>query len=80
MDQHKLQVTVSDHSLEQLEALAADVGGTLKEVFDEAMSLYEFAVSEAKQGRKIGTIQQESGGTRFREVLAPLLDRAYKGQ
>jgi hypothetical protein len=70
----KLQIDVPDERLEELQALMrkCDIN-TYKDLFNNAMTLLEWAARQSEDGRMVASVDEQN--MRFRELSMPILDR-----
>ena len=71
----RLQLELPEARVAQLDALmeATDIA-TRKELFNNALSLFEWAVREARSGNTIASVNEKEG--KYREIHMPALDTA----
>jgi hypothetical protein len=68
----RVQLDMPEDRVRDIEKIIAKTGiSTRKDVFENALALFEWAVGERECGRKIASIDTSEGG--FREVLMPAL-------
>ena len=68
----RFQFELTDEKDKELEALMAEVGmRTKKEVFNNALTLLEWAVKERKAGRVIASVDDQA--KMYEEILMPIL-------
>lgn len=71
----RLQFDLNDERLKELDRLMQDCGiGTRKELFDNALTLFEWAVREVQGGHTIAAVNEAQ--KRYRELQMPALNRA----
>jgi hypothetical protein len=70
----KLQIDVPDERFEDLQGLMhkCDIN-TYKDLFNNAMTLLEWAVRQREEGRMVASVDEQN--MRFRELSMPILDR-----
>ena len=73
----RIQFDLPEEQAEGLEILK-DLGGvkTTKDLFNNALTLLEWAINEKKAGRIIVAIDEKNEV--FRELVMPILDKAAK--
>jgi len=73
----RLQIDVTETQVQDLEQLVNELKefgiGTKKDLFNNALALFEWAIRERKRGRIIAGIDE--GAEKFHEVHMPVLDR-----
>jgi len=68
----RVQLDMPENRVRELEQIMAKTGvATRKDIFENALALFEWAVNERTVGRKIGSIDEEGDG--YRELLMPAL-------
>lgn len=68
----KIQFELPDEKLAELEALQKESRlETRKDLFNTALTLFEWAVDEVKAGRSIASVDEEN--KRYREIVMPAL-------
>ena len=73
----RIQLELSDERVQELKALMEQVSiETYKDLFNNAISLFEWSVQEAERGRILASIDEEED--RYRELAMPVLDRLVK--
>jgi len=73
----RLQFEISEDRLRELEALINATGAsTKKELMNNALTLFEWAVNEEKAGNTIASINENSKS--YRELVMPLLKNVKK--
>ncbi|GMT97517.1 hypothetical protein KH5H1_16360 [Corallococcus caeni] len=71
---HRLQPTVSDPVMEQVQRLRRELGGDVSEIITEAISLLDKVVLEARRGARLAFVPHEPGQP-LREYSSPALTR-----
>lgn len=73
----RIQLELSEDRVQELKALMEQVGvETYKDLFNNALSLFEWAIQEAEKGRTLASIDEEAG--KYRELAMPIIDRIVK--
>ncbi len=68
----RVQLDVPVEQLEEMNKLMVETGiSTKKDLINNALTLFEWAVNERKTGRSIGSLQEEEKV--FKEILMPAL-------
>jgi hypothetical protein len=68
----RVQLDLPTEKVEQLDRLAAEVGfATRKDLFNNALTLLQWAVKESRRGRAIASVDQAN--ERFTELHMPFL-------
>jgi metal-responsive CopG/Arc/MetJ family transcriptional regulator len=68
----RVQLDMPEERVKDLENIMAKTGvSTRKDVFENALALFEWAVNERMSGRKIASLDEKEDG--FRELLMPAL-------
>jgi len=68
----RVQLDMPEERVKDLENIMAKTGvSTRKDVFENALALFEWAVVERTNGRKIASFDDKENG--FRELLMPAL-------
>lgn len=68
----RIQLELPEEQVEALDLLSEQLGiRTRKELFNNALTLLEWAVQERKAGRFIASVDEDQ--TRLREILLPVL-------
>jgi metal-responsive CopG/Arc/MetJ family transcriptional regulator len=68
----RIQLELPEEQVEALDQLSEQLGiRTRKELFNNALTLLEWAVQERKAGRFIASVDEDQ--TRLREILLPVL-------
>lgn len=68
----RVQLELPEEQVEALDQLSEQLGiRTRKELFNNALTLLEWAVQERKAGRFIASVDEDQ--TRLREILLPVL-------
>lgn len=71
----RIQVELPTEKVRQLEELMLEAGlTTKKDLISNALSLFVWAVREAKEGRVIASVDEHQG--KYREVVLPALENA----
>lgn len=71
----RIQFDLPDSKVEELDKLMLAAGiKTRRELFNNALSLLEWALRQRKEGRVIASINEESKS--YRELSTPILDSA----
>jgi hypothetical protein len=71
----RIQFDVSSERINELDALQQDCGlTTRKELFNNALTLFEWAANEAKNGNVIASVNEDA--KRYRELQMPALRTA----
>jgi hypothetical protein len=69
----RIQLDMPDEQVEVLDHLMQDLNiRTRKDLFNNALTLFEWAVKEKRAGRAIASINEADG--KFREILMPVLE------
>jgi hypothetical protein len=70
----RLQLDLTKEHLQELEALMKELGiSTKKDLFNQAMTLLEWAVRERKAGRIIASVDEAHN--QYKQVLLPAVER-----
>ena len=70
----RLQLDLTKEHLHELEALMKELGiSTKKDLFNQAMTLLEWAVRERKAGRIIASVDEAHD--QYKQVLLPAVER-----
>lgn len=71
----RIQLEVREERLQELKALMeqADLS-TQKDLINDALTLFEWAITERRSGRAIGSMDEAN--QKYREVMMPSLERA----
>jgi len=70
----RLQLDLTKEHLQELEALMKELGiSTKKDLFNQAITLLEWAVRERKAGRIIASVDESRD--QYRQVLLPAVER-----
>ena len=73
----RLQLDLPEERVEELKALMEETGAeTYKELFNNALTIFEWAVNEIKSGNSIAAINEEKEV--YRVLVTPLLERVAK--
>jgi hypothetical protein len=74
---HKIQFDLAQERVRELDKLA-EVGqvGTRKDLFNNALTLLEWAMGECARGRKIASVSQD--GKSYSELQMPILMNASR--
>jgi hypothetical protein len=68
----RVQLDMPEERVKDLEKIMAKTGvSTRKDIFENALALFEWAVNERMSGRKIASLDEKENG--FRELLMPAL-------
>jgi hypothetical protein len=68
----RVQLDMPEERIKDLQHIMAKTGvSTRKDVFENALALFEWAVNERMNGRKIASLDEKEDG--FRELLMPAL-------
>jgi hypothetical protein len=68
----RVQFDMKDSKLTRLEELMNEAGiETRKDYFNNALSMFEWAIEELKKGRVIGTIDPQTGA--YNQLVMPIL-------
>jgi hypothetical protein len=71
----RLQLELEDSRIEALEVLMKETGlSTKKDLINQALTLFEWAVRERRAGRIIAAVDEVS--EKYREILMPALEQA----
>jgi hypothetical protein len=77
MQVQRIQIEVPADRLRELDEIMADSSiTTRKELINNALTLFEWAVNEVKRGHIIASIDEDDG--RYREITMPALRNAQK--
>lgn len=69
----RLQIDVTEQALWSIEALMKECGLTKKkDLFNNALTLFKWAVSERKKGNVVASIDERT--QKYRELHMPVLD------
>lgn len=75
----RIQLELPEDRVRELEALMAETGTTTKkDLLNDALTLFEWAVNERKAGRSIASVDEED--QRYKEVVMASLERAAKSE
>ena len=70
----RLQLDLTKEHLQELEALMKELGiSTKKDLFNQAITLLEWAVTERKAGRIIASVDESQD--QFKQLLLPAVER-----
>ena len=70
----RLQLDLTKEHLQELEALMKELGiSTKKDLFNQAMTLLEWAVRERRSGRIIASVDESRD--QYKQVLLPAVER-----
>ena len=70
----RLQLDLTKEHLQELESLMKELGiSTKKDLFNQAITLLEWAVTERKAGRIIASVDESRD--QFKQVLLPAVER-----
>ena len=73
----RLQLDLPEERVKELKALMEETGAeTYKELFNNALTIFEWAVNEIKNGNQIAAINEEKEV--YRVLVTPLLERVAK--
>jgi hypothetical protein len=73
----RVQLDLPDERVKELETIMAKTAvSTRKDLFENALALFEWAVGQCEMGRVIGAIDREREG--FHELLMPALASAKR--
>jgi hypothetical protein len=73
----RLQFEFSEDRIAELKHLKEETGAeTLKELFNNALTILEWAIEEAKDGNEIAAVNEE--GKAHRVFVTPLLERVTR--
>ena len=73
----RLQLDLPEERVKELKALMEETGAeTYKELFNNALTIFEWAVNEIKSGNSIAAINEEKEV--YRVLVTPLLERVAK--
>ena len=73
----RIQFELSDDKVAELEKLMAESGiKTKKELFNNALTLLEWAIKERKAGKTIASVDEKAN--RYKELLMPVLSAVAK--
>ena len=73
----RIQFEIPEDKVAELEKLMAESGiKTKKELFNNALTLLEWAIKETKAGRMIASVDQKE--QRYKELLMPVLSAVAK--
>ena len=73
----RIQLELREERLQELEELMRQTGtNTKKDLLNDALTLFEWAVNERKSNRTIASVDE--GRQRYKEVVMPSLERAAK--
>jgi hypothetical protein len=68
----RVQLDMPEDRIRDIEQIMAKTGvSTRKDVFENALALFEWAVNERTSGRKIASLREDEDG--YRELLMPAL-------
>jgi predicted DNA-binding protein len=67
----RFQFELPKENSDRLEELAKQVGVTKREIINNALTLFDWAIEEVKAGKIIASVDEEE--ERYKEVLLPLL-------
>ena len=75
----RLQFEFSEDRIAELKQLKEETGAeTLKELFNNALTILEWAIEESKAGNEIAAVNEE--GKAYRVFVTPLLERIARRQ
>lgn len=67
----RVQLDLSKRKIDELEQIRTKTGvSTRKDIFENALALLDWAVSQAEEGKKIGAMDQDKA---FQELMMPAL-------
>lgn len=73
----RIQFELPDDKVAELEKLMAESGiKTKKELFNNALTLFEWAIKERKAGKTIASVDEKA--ERYKELLMPALSAVTK--
>jgi metal-responsive CopG/Arc/MetJ family transcriptional regulator len=73
----RIQLELPEERLHELEQLMEQTGtNTKKDLLNDALTLFEWAVKERMTGRTIASVDEQQ--QRYKEVVMPSLERAVK--
>ena len=73
----RIQFELSDDKVAELEKLMAESGiKTKKELFNNALTLLEWAIKERRAGKTIASVDEKAN--RYKELLMPVLSAVTK--
>lgn len=73
----RIQLELSEDRVNELKTLMEQVGvETYKDLFNNVLSLFEWAIQEAEKGRTLASIDENAG--KYRELAMPIIDRIVK--
>lgn len=78
MSKARIQFEMSEESAAEVEALARDANTTKKDLFNNALTLFEWAVNEVRQGRIIASVDEKE--MKLKEISMPLLSEIAKSK
>jgi len=67
----KFSFEMKPENSDRIEELARQVGVTKMQIFNNALSLLDWAVEEVKKGRVIASVDEEN--KKYKKILLPLL-------
>lgn len=74
----RIQLDLPDEQVRELEQLMADTGiSTKKDLFNNALTLFQWAVAEKRAGRSIASVDEAE--KKYKELIMPPLERARAG-
>jgi len=73
----RIQLELPEGQVEELKKVMQDAGfETYKDLFNNALTLLEWAINEQKAGKVIAAVDEQS--ERYRVLVMPALERAAK--
>ena len=73
----RVQIEITEEKSRELELLMKEVGiKTKKDLINNALTLFEWAVKEIKEGRKIVSLDEKN--KKYKEVFMPCLSNIKK--
>jgi hypothetical protein len=73
----RIQLELPEERVRELEQLMSQTGtSTKKDLLNDALTLFEWAVRERQAGRSIASVDEQN--QRYKEVVMPSLERSAK--
>lgn len=73
----RIQLELPEAQVEQLKTLMAQAGiDTYKDLFNNSLTLFEWALDELKSGRVLASVDEEND--KYRVLVMPVLERIAK--
>ena len=74
LDPVRIQLELPEAKIEELKVLMHQAGmDTYKELFNNALTLFEWAIDQTKAGRSLASVDEEND--KYRVLVMPVLER-----